>query len=172
MNDKPICKDTRIETVRLNDAAFLHTLMNCPSVLQSLNEVSTEKQDWIDAIKEWNRDKDEEDYIVFHKDIPIGWLGINGLLHDDKTAYLKMAVFLPDYQGQGFGTAAIQALLCSLQDRGIKEILLYTDCDNHRAQACYKKCGFQVIETLSDTMSNGKIVPRYKMRRCFPEKSI
>ena len=96
-------KNAQIKSVCNNDAKFLHLLMNNPSVLQRLNEVPTEQQDWIDAVNEWSHDDDEEDYIVFDGNTPIGWLGVNGLLGEDKTAYLKMAVFLPDYQGHGFG---------------------------------------------------------------------
>ena len=73
------------------------------------------------------------------------------------------AVFLPDYQGQGFGSFAIQEVMCHLKQRGIKQIILYTDKDNYRAQACYKKCGFRIVESLVETMSNGKDVPRFKM---------
>ena len=46
------------------DAEFLCSIMNCPSVLQALNEVPTGLQDWTDAIREWSRDDDEEDYII------------------------------------------------------------------------------------------------------------
>ena len=50
-----------IKAVDENDAEFLNSLMNHPSVLKALNEISTEKQDWMDAIKEWSCDDDEED---------------------------------------------------------------------------------------------------------------
>lgn len=158
-----IYKNARIKLVCKNDAEFLNVLMNCTTVLQILNEVPTELQDWIDAINEWSHDDDEEDYIVFDENTPIGWLGVNGLLDENKKAYLKMAVFLPDYQGQGFGSFAIQEVMCHLRHRGIQQLILYTDKDNYRAQACYKKCGFRIVESLVETMSNGKDVPRVKM---------
>ena len=156
-------KNARIRLVCQNDAEFLNVLMNCTTVLQVLNEVPTELQDWIDAINEWSHDHDEEDYIVFDENTPIGWLGVNGLLGENKKSYLKMAVFLPDYQGQGFGSFAIREVMCRLKRRGIKQIILYTDKDNYRAQACYKKCGFRIAESLVETMSNGKDVSRFKM---------
>ena len=158
-----IYKNVRIKLVCKNDAEFLNVLMNCTTVLQILNEVPTKLQDWIDAINEWSHDDDEEDYIVFDENTPIGWLGVNGLLDENKKAYLKMAVFLPDYQGQGFGSFAIQEVMRHLKQRGIKQIILYTDKDNYRAQACYQKCGFRIVESLVETMSNGKDVPRVKM---------
>ena len=154
---------TQIRLVDVNDAEFLYQLMNCPSVLESLNEIPTERQDWINAISEWLSDDDEEDYIVFDGSIPVGWLGINGLLGEDRTAYLKMAAFLPGYQGRGFGSFSIRELMRSLKLRGIEKIVLFTDQENTRAQACYRKCGFRVVESLTETMSNGKNVFRYRM---------
>ncbi len=158
-----IYKGTCIKPVSKDDAGFLYELMNCPSVLKALNEVSTVQQDWVEAIHEWDSDEDEEDYIVFVDKIPIGWLGINGLLDEDKKVYLKMAAFLPDYQGQGFGSFAIRELMYNLMHRGYKKMALYTDQENKIAQACYHKCGFQIVESLVETMSNGRAVPRFIM---------
>ena len=160
-------KDAQIKLVCKDDAKFLHLLMNTPSVLERLNEVPTEQQDWIDAINEWSRDDDEEDYIIFAGNTPIGWLGVNGLLGKDRTAYLIMAVLLPEYQRQGFGSFAIRKLMCCLKQRGFEKILLYTDSDNDAAQACYQSCGFRIVDSLMETMSNGVAVPRFKMEACL-----
>ena len=155
---KPVCED---------DADFLYSLMNIPSVLQVLNEIPTERQDWVDAVNAWLSDDDEEDYIVFHKSTPIGLLGINGLSGGDKCAYLKMAVFLPEYQGRGFGSFSINQLISNLKSRGLEKVVLYTDSDNYKAQSCYIKCGFQTVESLTETMSNGKSISRVKMELVF-----
>ena len=152
-----------LRPVTPDDAPFLTVLMNIPSVLERLNEVPTTAPDWSDAIREWLSDDDEEDYIVCSGGMPIGWLGVNGLLDREKTAYLKMAVFLPDYQGRGLGSRAIQELLGSLKLRGVRQVLLYTDSDNDIARACYQKCGFWLVESLTETMSNGRNVSRVKM---------
>ena len=156
-------KDIHIESVCENDADFLYGLMNIPSVLQDLNEIPTNRQDWVNAVNVWLFDGDEEDYIVFHKSTPIGWLGINGLLSKDKSAYLKMAVFLPEYQGHGFGSFAIKRVMSDLNSKGYQKVILYTDSGNHKAQSCYKKCGFQIVDSLTETMSNGKSISRVKM---------
>ena len=100
-----------IRPVNKQDAGFINQLMNCPSILQILNEVPTVLQDWMDAINEWLRDDDEEDYIILKHNTPIGWIGINGLASQDKTAYIKMAVLLPEYQKQGIGAFAIRRLM-------------------------------------------------------------
>lgn len=84
----------RIQSVCENDAEFLHLLMNCPPVLQRLNEVPTKQQDWIDAISEWEHDDDEEDYIVFDGNTPnrldwgkwTSWRGQSSILKNGGTS--------------------------------------------------------------------------------------
>ena len=157
----------RIVPAGEKDAEFLYRLMNCPAILRRLNEIATTRQDWEGAVKEWAQDDDEEDYIVFEDETPVGWFGINGLRNDGKTAYLKMAAILPDAQGRGIGSFAIRELMLRLRRNGYKQLVLYTDKDNLVAQACYLKCGFQIAESLTETMSNGKTVPRYRMTACL-----
>ena len=145
------------------DAQFLCRLMNDQSILDALNEVSTKLCDWIDAISAWNDDPDEEDYILFDEQTPVGWLGVNGLLSEDKTAYIKMVALLPQYQNNGLGTRAVHWCLDNLKSREYETVILYTNRNNVRAQNCYAKCGFKVTEELTEEMSNGDIVKRYKM---------
>ena len=159
--------EIRIRPVNEKDAEFLYQLMNCPSLLERLNEVPTTRQDWTDAISEWLKDEDEEDYIVLTGDTPMGWLGVNGLRGGDGIAYLKMAAFLPEYQGRGYGTCSIRVVLDNLKRKGIEQVFLYTDSDNAPAQACYRKCGFKVVESLTETLSNGNDVDRVKMVSCL-----
>ena len=153
----------RLKPVKDRDAGFLNALMNHPSVLDALNELPTRIQDWEDAIRTWSRDGDEEDFIVTDGTAPIGWLGVNGLQDGNGTVYLKMAAFLPDFQGRGFGTAAIRELMSVLNQKGYSRIALYTDRDNGIARACYRKCGFETAESLTETMPNGRTVPRCRM---------
>lgn len=153
----------KLRTVTEEDACFLFSIMNIDSILEALNEVPTLLSDWQNAIQEWKNDDDEEDYIVLQDETPVGWLGINGLSSPDLTVYLKIAVLLPEYQGMGTGAAAIGQVIRRLQQRGYSCVSLYTDQDNSKAQACYRKCGFRIAEALMDESSNGKIVPRFKM---------
>ena len=160
-------QDIHIRNVCAEDAEFLYRLMNDPAVLERLNEVPTEREDWAGAIGEWARDEDEEDYIVLCGDAPAGWLGVNGLQGGNGCAYLKMAAFLPEYQGRGYGTFAVRAVLDGLKERGFGKVILFTDRDNEMAQACYRKCGFRIVGSLEEEMSNGKIVPRVRMETCL-----
>ncbi|MBQ9930555.1 MAG: GNAT family N-acetyltransferase [Oscillospiraceae bacterium] len=152
-----------LRTVTDTDAQFLFSIMNVESILDALNEVPTKLSDWQYAIKEWNCDDDEEDYIICDNGMPIGWLGINGLSSADKVAYLKMAAILPHYHSKGIGRYAIGQVIEMLRQRDYAKIALYTDQDNCKAKACYRKCGFEIAETLTEEMSNGKIVDRCKM---------
>ena len=163
-----ICKGDCMENVKLRavsdaDAQFLCSVMNTDTILDALNELPTQLGDWIVAIKEWSRDDDEEDYIISNCETPIGWIGINGLSSADKVAYLKMVAILPNYHNKGIGHYAISQVIEMLRQRSYLKIALYTDQDNHKARACYSKCGFEITETLMENMSNGKIVARCKM---------
>ena len=152
-----------IREVEANDAEFLFNLMNNESILNSLNEVTTSLDTWESAITEWNNDADEEEYIIFDNNIPVGWLGVNGLTSQDKQAWIKIIAILPDKQGLGIGTYVINQLIKNLKLRGYKTIALYTDRSNVNAQKCYQKCGFVITDTPIKKMHNGKYVERYKM---------
>lgn len=155
----------RIVDANEENARFLFELMNDAFLMDVLNEVPTTIDVWIDAIKEWKQDPDEEDYIIFDDIIPIGWVGINGLLAEDKKAYIKMIVLLPRYQNRGIGRYVMSKIIEKLKRQGYLSVGLYTDQCNIKAQHCYLKCGFKVIDEAEQKMSNGAVVKRYKMER-------
>lgn len=156
-----------IKLIEVNEgnAQFLHELMNNESVMAVLNEVPTTADVWADAIIEWERDADEEDYIIFDESVPIGWVGINGLSAEDKKAYLKMIALLPQYQNSGIGQYVINNIIENLRLRGYVSFGLYTDQSNIQAQQCYIKCGFDVKSKIEQKMSNGAVIKRYEMER-------
>ena len=153
----------KLRAVSDGDAQFLTFIMNTDSVLNALNELPTQLEDWIDAIREWSKDNDEEDYIITDGEIPIGWLGINSLESADKVAYLKLAAILPEYHNKGIGRYAINQVIEMLRQRKYMKVALYTDQENYKARACYSKCGFEVTETFMEEMANKKTVARCKM---------
>lgn len=157
----------RIVNVCEGDAEFLHRIMNDKNILDALDEVPTQLKDWIDAISAWYGDPDEEDYVIFDEKTPIGWVGINGLLSEDKIAYIKMIGLLSQYQNKGVGTYVINQFLGILKSRGFAGVALYTNQNNYRAQNCYMKCGFKVTEELIEEMANGNLTKRYKMEIAF-----
>ncbi len=156
-----------MQKVREDDAEFLYKLMNDKNILDALDEMPTQFNDWIDTISAWNCDPDEENYIIFDENTPVGWLGINGLLSEDKVAYIKMIGLVPPYQNKGIGTYALNRTLDMLRSRGFTAVALYTNQSNRRAQSCYMKCGFKITGQLVEKMANGNLAERYKMERVF-----
>lgn len=101
----------KLRAVSHEDAKFLTFIMNTDTVLNALNELPTQLEDWVDAIQEWSRDSDEEDYIICDGETPVGWLGINSLESADQVAYLKLAAILPNYHNKGIGCFAISQVM-------------------------------------------------------------
>lgn len=137
--------------------------MNSEEIATVLNEPPTSIEFWKEAIFEWEKDADEEDYIILCDGSCIGWLGVNGLLSKDKTAYIKMLALLPDYQGKGIGAKALDLIINDLKNLGYVKVILYTNQRNIKAQKCYEKCGFQITKTFMEKRSNGEYEHRLKM---------
>ena len=154
-----------IREVTTGDVGFLFRLMNDPVVLKALHEVPTRPSDWEEAVAAWLADEDEQGYIIFDREVPVGWFAVNGLLAEDGMAFLKMAVLLPAYQNRKIGSYVLAHIMGELKAAGFTALGLFTDQDNARAQACYKKCGFRVVESLEERMSDGAVVARYRMER-------
>lgn len=158
-------KNIEVKQVTQNDALFLQQLMNNSMIMAVLNELPTSVDVWADAILEWKNDPDEEDYIIFDEDMPVGWLGINGLSSESKQVWVKVIALLPAHQGRGIGHHAMNEIIENLALRGFRSVALYTDCTNERAQRCYNRCGFEISEKTVQKMPNGTSVDRYKMER-------
>lgn len=145
------------------DAAFLTDLMNHPVILHRLHQTPTTQADWEDAIALWLSDDDEDGYILYDQNCPVGWFALNGLL--SPKPYLKIAVLLPEYQGLGIGQFALTRLLGDLKNAGYASVGLFTDCDNRIAQACYQKCGFQMIAKAQESWPDGSTCQQYEMEK-------
>ena len=163
INLRGFLMNIKLRTVSDGDAQFLSFIMNTETILNALNEQPTQLEDWVEAIKAWREDNDEEDYIISDGETPIGWIGINNLESTDKIGGRKLAAILPDHQSKGIGYYAITRILEMLKQRNYLKVVLYTDRENHKAGACYRKCGFEVTETFMEEMRNGKTVARCKM---------
>ena len=62
----------------------------------------------------------------------------------EKVAWLEDVVVLPEYRSQGVGAALIAYALKNAKESGCKRITLLTDGNNEKAQAFYKRFGFQI----------------------------
>jgi ribosomal protein S18 acetylase RimI-like enzyme len=156
-------EDIIIIKVTRKDALFINRLMNDKSIMERLNEVETSINIWETAIREWDKDPDEVNYIIYQDTISIGWLGINNLLSPNKQAFIKVIALLPEYQSRGIGKRIISRAFVELRQMGCKSVGLYTDNTNIPAQKCYKKCGFEITDTAIREMANGKNINRVKM---------
>ena len=158
-------KNIEVRQATQKDALFLQELMNDSQVMAVLNELPTSVDVWADAVLEWDNDPDEEDYIIFDEGMPVGWLGINGLLSESKQVWVKVIALLPTHQGRGIGHYVMSEIIENLALKGFRSVALYTDRSNERAQRCYNRCGFEISEKTVQKMPNGTTVDRYKMER-------
>lgn len=152
-----------IKNVERSDSVFLCQLMNDSKIMKALNESPTSQDDWAEAVNCWKNDDDELDFIIWNDGKQIGWFAFNGLQSLDKTVYLKMAVILPQYQNKGIGTYVLFQLLEVMKKKGFVKIALFTNQENINAQRCYQRCGFRIIEELTQKMSDNTLAARYKM---------
>ena len=156
-------ENIEIRMVRPDDAEFLYQLMNDHRIMRALNEIPSSLNDWSEAIACWEKDGDELDYIVCNGAGQTGWFAFNGVQSADKTAYLKMAAILPEYQHMGIGTYVLSHLLRVMKNKGFIRIILFTNKGNIYAQRTYQKCGFKITENLSQKMPDGTFAHRYKV---------
>jgi len=65
---------------------------------------------------------------------------------------------LPEYQGKGYGTDLINTLIKSLQQKGIKGVMLMASKENTGAIKFYKRNGFKIIISAFGGVVMGKIL--------------
>jgi len=159
--------DFQLRPIETHDAAFLHTLMNHPALMERLHQPPTSLADWQEAIQLWHSDPDEEGCIVTMADQPIGWFAVNDLLSPERIPYIKMAALLPEYQNQGLGRRVVTQLCDWLQAQGYPAVRLFTDQDNLRAQRCYQRSGFRIIAALEEPWPDGSTLLRCEMEKAF-----
>ena len=152
-----------LKKVRNEHAEFLTELMNNEIILNTLHENQTSYEDWSSAILQWMEDSDEDNYIIYEEDLPVGWVAINGLDSKDRAIYLKMIAIIPSKQNQGFGTIALQQVISYAKSLDYKKVCLYTDLYNHKARKCYSNIGFYICDYLEQKMANKQIIQRIRM---------
>ncbi len=146
-----------------SDVEFLTNILNNKTLLTILNEKRSKLKDWQTAIDNWSKDNDEENYIIYCDNIPVGWIGVNSLLSEDKKPYIKMLTLLPEYRFHGIGQYVTKQIKDAMKNRGYLSLKLITDKENKHAIHCYTKCGFVVTMNFRKKMPNGKLVERCEM---------
>jgi RimJ/RimL family protein N-acetyltransferase len=74
----------------------------------------------------------------------VGHLRFFALDRHDRRAALAIGIEDPACLGKGYGTEAIRLALGYMFSTGLHRISARVMAGNHRAIACYRKCGFQV----------------------------
>ena len=135
-----------IKPLKQENIIFVCSLMSEPNSISALHTNIIPLDEWQHIFDEAENDTDEENFIIYNKDIPCGWLKLNGLQNDD-TAWISMLVVSEKFKHQGIGKFAVEFSINHLKQRGFKEIKLYTTEDNYVAIELYQKCDFVIIES-------------------------
>lgn len=159
--------DIRIRATEPADFEAISEIMNCPGVIG--NTLQTPYQS-----VEWRRERyanlrpGTRSLVAEIDGRVVGNLGLTPEAPDRRkhVASIGMAVH-DDFQGQGVGTALMEAMI-ELAERwmGITRIELTVFTDNATAIALYKKCGFEIEGRAPRyAFRNGEYVDAYFMAR-------
>lgn len=74
---------------------------------------------------------------------------------DHPTAYVAELAVAPGMQGEGHGTALLEALLARLRNEGFEQVRLTARSDDERVRSFYDSFDFTVAEQLPDHYDDG-----------------
>ena len=141
-----------IKPLKQENIIFVCSLMSEPNNISALHTNIISLDEWQHIFAEAENDTDEENYIIYNKDIPCGWLKLNGLQNDD-TAWISILVVSERFKHQGVGKFAVEFAIEYLAKRGYQHINLHTTADNLSAIRLYEKSGFRLIENKEDKLT-------------------
>lgn len=145
---KPLTKENII---------FICSLMSEPNNISALHTDIIPLEEWQKSFAEAENDTDEENFIVYNKDIPCGWLKLNGLKSND-TAWISMLVVSEKFKRQGIGKFTVEFAAQYLKHRRYRYINLQTTIDNSVALNLYSNCGFTIVNQSSTKITMRKEV--------------
>lgn len=136
--------------MRPSDALLLQRLMNEPAVLEAVGERPSRLLFWQDCLRTWCADPDEANYAVLEGEtgVPLGWLGLHGLLRNDRTVAVKMLALLPPFWGKGYGAAALRLTVPWLRADSHERLLVDVLQTNARGLAFCERHGFVLARSL------------------------
>lgn len=163
-----------IRRATVRDAAAYARIMGDPAVLGSLMQLPYTNEDvWRARLTEMDAPGRQDLMLVAERDGTV--LGTAGLHPVGPALRRRHAMMLgisvaPEAQGQGVGTALMQALV-DYADRWaqVLRLELQVYADNHHAQALYRKFGF-VVEGRHPAyaLRDGEYVESWSMARLHP----
>ena len=98
-------------------------------------------------------------YVVYHEQQMVGFVMYEHDQEQDEW-WVSALMIAADQQGQGYGKAALQALIALMQQQGCRDILVGYANDNSVARALYRGVGFHEIGLDDD----GDMVARLHVR--------
>jgi RimJ/RimL family protein N-acetyltransferase len=116
----------------------------------------------------WTRQRDarRDRYAILNEhDEMIGMISYYNVVFERGQA--ELGIYIGDHGrwGKGYGTEAILTLLSHLfRHTGLRMMYLTTYASNARAQACYRKCGFEVTGTMRKYSSRAGYYVDVQMR--------
>lgn len=115
---------------------------------------------WFESLKDRN---DRVDYTITYDGEPAGIIGLLNIDNDRKNAEYYVCVGEEKFKGKGVAKAATELVFTkAFKELGLKEIYLYTETENVRAQKFFEKSGFKKIKLLKDHLfHNGKYIDRF-----------
>lgn len=101
--------------------------------------------------------EDYQYYIISHGDVDVGYLSFTT---NDKELFLSKIYVLANYQGRGFGRAAINFIK---QQADLKRIWLTVNKMNHKSIRFYEKQGFSISDEVVTDIGGGFVMDDYIM---------
>jgi putative acetyltransferase len=164
--------DVVIRRAEPNDYEAVHKIFTCPKVIWGTLQLP------FPSLETWRKRLAESEegkfsLVAVVGDEIVGHLGLRtepGRPRRKHTGGIGMAVH-DDFQGQGVGTALMQAAI-DLADNwlNLQRLELTVFVDNEPAVRLYKRCGFEIEGTLRrHSFRAGDYVDVYYMARLKPE---
>ena len=92
-----------------------------------------------------------------------GFLAWGPLIPDPPVAKLHKLYLLPEKQGQGIGSRAMELVKQQIKDAGFHYLRLNVNRQNSKAIKCYQNNGFETIQTVNNDIGNGFFMNDYVM---------
>lgn len=121
---------------------------------------------WMYSGEQLQREIREEEvrfFLLCREGSPIGFAAL-GPGEQPHEAHLHKLYLLPEFHGQGLGSAALARLKEQARSRGARHLSLRVNRKNHNAIRCYQRCGFRIERHLVSSIGGGFVMDDHWMR--------
>ena len=162
----PIRKKARIETERLTikpyapeDAAGLAGLLLHPEITKTFMVPQFESPEQTEELANkliwFSRTEDTAhlEYGIYLGDTLIGF--VNDCGTEDEEIEIGYVIH-PDYQGHGYATEAVRAILCELREMGFRKVTAGFFAENTASRRVMEKCGMHQTAVMDEEEYRGE----------------